>query len=234
MIEEQDPCEETLKLTTWWREIKKPGDYRYTQWQWKRYNPLRTQKAEQKKIEVQLWQRRNELLWQRIEGTLSTETQEEIERKRELHRVINKIRNLPKPNELGQRTSSKQTETIQPDLELPEFEDAETMSSGSENTIAVPAINFKSYYPIRHINMGKASKIQTSNEWDLQETIRQVEQKFATDIKTRVRETTNDEKLLKTLVCIERKTFEQILEEYKKRKNTLINKVRRCFFTTTT
>ena len=45
MIEKQDPSEETLKLTTRLREIPKPGDYRYTQGQWKRYNPPRTQKA---------------------------------------------------------------------------------------------------------------------------------------------------------------------------------------------
>ena len=97
MIEKQDPSEETSKLTTRWREIKKPRDYRYTQGQWMRYNPPKTQIAEQKKIEVELWQRRNKLLWQRMEGIVNTETQEEIERKREFHRVINKIRNLQKP-----------------------------------------------------------------------------------------------------------------------------------------
>ena len=42
MIEKQDPSEETLKLS----EIPKPGDYRYTHGQRKRYNPPRTQKAE--------------------------------------------------------------------------------------------------------------------------------------------------------------------------------------------
>ena len=62
MIAKQDPSEETLKLTTRWREKTKPGDYRYTQGQWKRYNPPKTQKAEQKKIEVELWQRRNNFM----------------------------------------------------------------------------------------------------------------------------------------------------------------------------
>ena len=64
------------------------------------------------------------------------ETQKEIERKGEFHRVINKIRNLQKPNETGQKTSRQQTETTQPDLEMPDSEDAETMLSGSERTIA--------------------------------------------------------------------------------------------------
>ena len=149
---------------------------------------------------------------------MNKETQEEDERKREFHRVINKIRNLQKPNETGQGTSRQQTGEIQPDSEIPELEDAETMSSGSENTIAVPVINFKRYLGatgVRYINMGKASKIQINSDWDLEETVRQVEQKFVTDLKPIAGETTNNEKLLKTLVCIERKTMEQTPEEYK-------------------
>ena len=137
---------------------------------------------------------------------------------REFHRVIDKIRKLQKPNGTGQRTSRQQTGEIQHDPEIPELEGVETMSSGSENTMAVPAINFKRYLGatgVRYMNMGKASKIQTNSEWDLEETVRQVEQKFATDLKTIAWETTNDEKLLKTLVCIEQKTMEQIPEEYK-------------------
>ena len=88
---------------------------------------------------------------------------------------------------------------LQHDSEIPELEYAETMSSGSENTIAVPAINFKRYLGatgLRYINMGKDSKVQTNSDWDLEETVRQVEQKFATDLKTIAGETTNDEKLL--------------------------------------
>ena len=64
--------------------------------------------------------------------------------------------------------------------------------------------------------MGEASKIQTNSDWDLEETIHQLEQKFATDFKTNAGETTNDKKLLKTIVCIERKTIEQIPEEYER------------------
>ena len=40
-IEMDDPSEETLRLTTRWKEITKPGDYRFTQGQWKKYNPSR-------------------------------------------------------------------------------------------------------------------------------------------------------------------------------------------------
>ena len=105
-----------------------------------------------------------------MEGT-NKEPQDEIERKKEFHRVTNNIRNMQKPNETGQGSNRKQ-------MEISEFEDAETMSSGSEITIAVPATNFNRYLRttgVRYIIMGKASKINTSKECDLQETNRQVE-----------------------------------------------------------
>ena len=63
--------------------------------------------------------------------------------------------------------------------------------------------------------MGQASHIQNDNKWDLEETIRQTEQKCTTDLKTIATETTNDETLLKTLVCLERRTSEQTPDEYK-------------------
>ena len=40
-IEKDYLSEETLRLTTRWKEITKPGDYRFTQGQWKKYNPSR-------------------------------------------------------------------------------------------------------------------------------------------------------------------------------------------------
>ena len=63
--------------------------------------------------------------------------------------------------------------------------------------------------------MGQASHIQNENKWDLEETIRQAEQKFTTDLKTIATETTNDEKLLKALACLDRRTLEQIPDDYK-------------------
>ena len=127
LIEKQDPSAETIKLTTRWKEITKHRDYRYTQGQWKKYNPPRTLKAEQKKIEIELWQR--------MEGIVNTESPDEIEQRKEFHRAIYKIRNW-QPNETGQGTSRQQTEETQTEVEIPEIEDTETMSSGSENTIA--------------------------------------------------------------------------------------------------
>ena len=136
---------------------------------------------------------------------------EELERKREFHRVIEKIRAKPKRDDTG--TSSN---TQQPQKQ----DEIETMSSDSDQTIAVPAINFKRYLGAtsgRYIQMGTASKVQYNEEWDLEETIRQAEQKFSTDLRTIADETTNDEKLIKTLVCLERRSYEQIPDEYKER-----------------
>ena len=65
------------------------------------------------------------------------------------------------------------------------------------------------------MNMGQASKVEDNPKWDLEEAVRQVEQKFATFLKTITGETTNDEKLLKTQVGQERQTPEQVPDEYK-------------------
>ena len=155
-------------------------------------------------------QRRNRMLWNRLEEQ-DEEAREETERKNELYRVIEKIRNLPQKQE-------KQLETSSETQEQEDSPEVETESTSSIESLGVPAINFKKYIGatgVRYIQMGQASHIQEENKWDLEETIRQAEQKFATDLRTIAKETTDDEKLLKTLVCLERRTLEQIPEEYK-------------------
>ena len=134
-IEKDDPSEETLRLTKRWKEITKPGDYRFTQGQWKKYNPSRALRAEQKRIEVELWQKRNKLLWKHMDNN-SREAEEELERKRKFHRVIEKIRAKPKRDETGTSSSTQQPQ---------EQDEIKTMSSDSDQTIAEPAINFKRY-----------------------------------------------------------------------------------------
>ena len=57
----------------------------------------------------------------------------------------------------------------------------ETESTSSADSFDVPAINFKRYLGttgVRYIQMGQASHIQGENKWDLEETIRQAEQKL--------------------------------------------------------
>ena len=68
---------------------------------------------------------------------------------------------------------------------------------------------------VRYTQKERANRTQNENKWDLGETIRQAERKFTTDLKTIATETSNDEKLLKTLVCLEGRTLDQIPDECK-------------------
>ena len=82
------------------------------------------------------------------------------------------------------------------------------MSSDSDQTIAVPAINCKRYLgatSVIYLQMGTASKVQYHDQWDFEDTVRQLEQKFFTDQRTIAEETTNNEKLFKTLLYLERR-----------------------------
>ena len=83
----------------------------------------------------------NKLLRKKKESTVNRKTKEEIARKREFHRVIDKIRNLPKPNEAN-RTEPSQLRQTQPEedrIEIAALEPAKTevMSSYSKNRIAI-------------------------------------------------------------------------------------------------
>ena len=66
-------------------------------------------------------------------------------------------------------------------------ETIETESTSSVESFGVPAIKFTKYLGttgVRYIQMGQASLIQNDNKWDLEETIRQAEQKLTTGLKT--------------------------------------------------
>ena len=61
------------------------------------------------------------------------------------------------------------------EMVTPGFVETETISSDSDNTIAVPAINFKRCLGatgVRYINMGQASNVQDDPKWDFEETVR--------------------------------------------------------------
>ena len=74
-------------------------------------------------------------------------------------------------------------------------ENVKTESTSSNNSIDVPAINFKRYMGATWVcykQMGQASHIQIDKSWNLEETVKQAEQKFTTDSKTIAAETTDD------------------------------------------
>ena len=90
----------------------------------------------QKRIEVELWQKRNKPLLKRMEK-ISKETEEELAQKRKFHRVIEMIRAKPKRDEPG--TSNSEQQQSQQELDM--REEIETMSFDSDQTIGVPANN---------------------------------------------------------------------------------------------
>ena len=103
------------------------------------------------------------------------EPEDDTTKREELYRVIEKFRNMPKKQDEGQ------TETTNDNIMEAgsQSETNETESTGSADSLDVPAINFKRYLGttgVRYIQMGQASHIQNEKKWDLEETIRQVEQ----------------------------------------------------------
>ena len=115
----------------------------------------------------------------------------------------------------------------------PNTEDGEIYSDRDESTeyepsiMEVPAINWAQYVGcknVQYVRMGNAPKVSAEeNDWDTAATVREAEKKFSTDLALLIKETTNDPKLLKTLVALERQQHDLIPEEYngyKKRLST--------------
>ena len=77
----------------------------------------------------------NRLIWRRMEEQ-NRESPEERNRREELYRVIEKIRNTPVQNNEEQQVASRQVTTIEP-----EAQSEETMLNGSNDSLDVPVKN---------------------------------------------------------------------------------------------
>ena len=83
------------------------------------------------------------------------------------------------------------------------------ISSDSElapSELEAPTNNWAKYIGVKsvqYIKMGPAPEVQDleQNNWDLENTIRETEKEVVTDLQLLMTETTNDPKLLKTIVC---------------------------------
>ena len=78
------------------------------------------------KFVVEVWQRKNKLLWKKKQSTVSRETTDKIERKRKFQRVREKIRNLPEPFEARPSTSSSRQTQPEDRIEIEASEPADT------------------------------------------------------------------------------------------------------------
>ena len=160
-LETKDPSEETLQLTNSWKELVKPGEYRTSTGVWKKYNPPRYDRADIKRIEMNLNQRRKRLHWNCMEKQ-DKESVEDTTRKEELNRVIERTRNLPQKQKGDHPGTSDGTQEVESPPET-----TETESTSSVESFGVPAINFKKYLGTtgeRYNQMIQASHIQNENQ----------------------------------------------------------------------
>ena len=130
--------------------------------------------------------------------------------------------------------TSKSSPATQEDIPMEE----EEISSDSElapSVLEVPIINWTNYIGIKnvqYIKMGHAPRVQAleQNSCDLAQTVCETEKEFATDLQLLMPETTNDPKLLKTLVCLERQQYDNIPDEYNLYKKKLSTRYGLVFF----
>ena len=232
-LESIDSSQETTDLIERWRNIVKPGVYRLSNGKWKKYHEPKFLRNERKTIEEKL-----------LEIISILESPAVEVRNRPIH---NQPQNdyLPDWQFTGARnfeggfiprnTSQPGTSTARPE-EVP-MEEGE-ISSDSEmapSVLEVPTINWANYIGIKsvqYIKMGHAPRIQAiePNNWDHENTVRETEKEFATDLQLLMTETTNNPKLLKTLVCLERKQYDNIPEEYNQYKRNLSTRYGLVFF----
>ena len=136
---------------------------------------------------MELWRRRNKLLWQKMEEkTVIKVIQGEVETKKEFHKVITKIRGLTIRDETGPSTRLTPPETIQGEPETPEIEEADVLASVLENTIAVKANNSNHYLGLisgRYISIGKRAESNTMQNGTLVTLFLKSKKKFAIDLR---------------------------------------------------
>ena len=235
-LERIDNSQETIDLIERWRNIVKPEIYRLSNGKWKKYHEPKFLRGERRDIEEN---------FSEIIRRLENPTREIRNRPHQSdeYTANGQYTVLAPQNFQGgfiQRTNNEQPGTskllpaTQEDIPMEEGE----ISSDSElapSVLEVPTINWTNYIGIKnvqYIKMGHAPRVQAleQNSWDLEQTVRETEKEFATDLQLLMTETTNDPKLLKTLVCLERQQYDNIPDEYNLYKKKLSTRYRLVFF----
>ena len=231
-LEKSDKSPETQQLIRRWREIQKPGKYRPSGGKSLKYNPPKSLRAERDEIQNKLWDRiipttpstsqsnarseetTDQLQSQYTNWTFQTPTPNYSISVGQQNYTVGFIDNSEECHRRRKEFQKESMETYDPDSEL----------SSDAESLTTPAINFARYpgsKTVHYVKMGAALHIQDDPTWNLAETIRSVDKKFSTDLELLMKETTNDENLIKTLVCIERNQHDQIPNEYNQMKKRL-------------
>ena len=132
---------------------------------------------------MQLRQKSNSKQWERMEQQ-NQESQEDVRRGKELHRVLQTIRNTPIERSKGKTGPSKTIRIGENSEASKTTKDLKIELTSSNNPIDVPAKKHKRYLKpigLRYIQMIQARHIQTNKTLEFVETIRQAEQKFTAD-----------------------------------------------------
>ena len=209
-LSQTDKSDETQKLIQRYREITKPGGYRRSSGKWKRYHEPKSLRPEKLLIEEKLW-----ALIKKESG--QTDFNPNDPRDFVGGFIPREYNNQANTSEQKRKASDESSEDEAP------------------SELGVPAINWTKYAgckTIRYIKMGNAPNVKSPDgqDWKVDQTVRDVEKNFSTDLHLLTKETCNDATLLKTLVCLERQQPEEIPEDYKIFKNKLSTRFGLVFF----
>ena len=128
--------------------------------------------------------------------------------------------------------SSAATDTQHQFAQIPMEEGLiESETDQDPSILEVPAWIWARYVGVKsvqYVKMGHAPKVAAldENNWDLEQTVRETEKNFSTDLQLLMTETTNDPTLLKTLVSLERQQHELIPERVPNAQKKAIKPIR--------
>ena len=207
-LERTDKSAETQELIRRYKEITKPGGYRRSAGKWKRYHEPKSLRPEKLILEEKLW------------ALIKKESGQTDFNPNDPRDFVGGFI----PREYNNPTEQQKRQAR---------DDSSEEEAPSE--LGVPAINWTKYAgckTVRYIKMGNAPIVKSPDgqDWKVDQTVRDVEKNFSTDLHLLTKETCNDPTLLKTLVCLERQQPEEIPEDYKIFKNKLSTRFGLVFF----
>ena len=234
-LDKIDSSQETANIIERWRNIVKPGIYRLANDKWKKYHEPKFLRSERRVTEEKLLEIIRRLESPAVEIRNRQQQQANYFPDWQFKETRNYQGGFVPPEDNNADTSLACPTSHTPDETPMEEGEISSDSEMAPSVLEVPTINWAHYLGVKsvqYIKMGHAPRIQAlePNNWDHENTVRETEKKFATDLQLLMTETTNDPKLLETLVCLERKQYDSISEEYNQYKRKLSTRYVVVFF----